>query len=147
MRVTSSVLVAKPAERVFMLSQDYERRLAWDNYLSEAHLLGGAKVAAVGVESHCKSRGGSVMVSKYIAYSPPSHAAVEMVQGPWIFSRFGGTWRFREVSGATEVQFIYNFKVRPGWLRWLLEPIIGALYRRDMQRRVEAFKTWAENEA
>ena len=95
MRVIASTVVAKPAEMLFELSQDYSRRLEWDTYLSEACLFGNTEQAAVGVESHCKSRAGSVMVSKYISYSPPTHAAVEMVSGPTALRQFGGTWRFR----------------------------------------------------
>lgn len=147
MRVIASTVVAKPAEMLFELSQDYSRRLEWDTYLSEACLFGNTEQAAVGVESHCKSRAGSVMVSKYISYSPPTHAAVEMVSGPTALRQFGGTWRFRQAGpGITEVQFIYNFKLRSWALPWVLEPIVATLYRRNMERRVNAFRVWAENQ-
>lgn len=146
MRVVVSTVIAKPASLLFELSQDYERRLEWDTYLSEARLLGSARQAAVGVDSHCKSRAGVVMVSRYISYAPPTRAAVEMVSGPAIFRRFGGTWRFRPTSPeATEVQFLYNFKVKAWALGWLLEPAMAWLYRRNMDRRIAAFKAWAEN--
>ena len=148
MRVISSAIVQRPAEVLFALSQDYTRRLEWDTYLSQAHLLGQVGAAAVGVESYCKSRSGSVMVSKYISYSPPTHAAVEMSSGPSILRQFGGTWRFRQLQPqATEVQFIYNFKVRPQFLAWLIEPLVAAFYRRSMEHRLHAFKVWAENAA
>lgn len=147
MRVSASTTVAKPAETLFWLSQDYNRRLEWDKYLSEAYLLGSATVAAVGAESFCRNRSGSVLVSKYISFSPPSHAAVQMSSGPWVLSKFGGTWRFESIDErSTKVRFIYNFKARPAVLKWLMEPIIGSLYRRDMQRRLAAFKHWAEKE-
>lgn len=146
MRIVISALVARPVAKLFDLSQDYSRRLEWDTYLSEARLVGGATQAAVGVESCCKSRSGAVMVSRYISFSPPTHAAVEMVSGPMLFQQFGGTWRFRSTSAdVTEVRFIYNFKVRAWALRPILEPLIAALYRRNMARRIEAFKQWAEN--
>lgn len=145
MRVVSSTVVARSAEALFALSQDYTRRLEWDTYLSQAYLLGDAHSASVGVESYCKSRSGPAMVSKYISYSPPTHAAVEMVRGPLILGQFGGTWRFRQLQPqATEVQFIYNFKARPRFLAWLIEPVLAAFYRHDMERRLQAFKLWAE---
>ncbi|URI06914.1 SRPBCC family protein [Aquincola tertiaricarbonis] len=148
MRVSVSATVAKPAETLFWLSQDYQRRLEWDKYLAEAHLLGSATVGAVGVESFCRNRGGSVLVSKYISFSPPSHAAVQMTSGPWVLRKFGGTWRFESIGErSTRVRFVYNFKARPAVLRWLVEPVIGGLYRRDMQRRLAAFKDWAEQQA
>jgi ribosome-associated toxin RatA of RatAB toxin-antitoxin module len=145
MRVSVSSIVAKPAETLFWLSQDYSRRLEWDKYLAEAYLVGHPSSAAVGVESFCKNRSGSVLVSKYISFSPPTHAAVQMTSGPWVLSKFGGTWRFDQLDErSTQVRFIYNFKARPAALKWLLEPLIGTLYRRDMQRRLAAFKRWAE---
>lgn len=146
MRITVSSTVTKPAEQLFWLSQDYERRLEWDIYLAEAYLLEGRATAAVGVESYCKSKGGSVLISKYISFSPPSHAAVRMTQGPWILRKFGGTWRFIGLEeGRTEVRFVYNFQVRPAFLRWLVEPLVAAVYRRDMQRRINAFTAWAQH--
>jgi ribosome-associated toxin RatA of RatAB toxin-antitoxin module len=145
MRVTVSTVIAKPAESLFWLSQDYTRRLEWDEYLAEAYLLDKHKVAAVGVESFCKSRSGAVLVSKYIAFAPPTRAAVQMTKGPWVLRSFGGTWRFKAMQdGRTEVRFIYNFKARPLLLRWLLEPLIASIYKRDMQRRLNAFKNWAQ---
>jgi Polyketide cyclase / dehydrase and lipid transport len=145
MRVTVSTIVAQPAETLFWLSQDYARRLDWDAYLAEAYLLAGHTFAAVGVDSFCKSKSGSVLVSRYISFSPPTHAAVEMTRGPWVLQSFSGTWRFRPMeSGRTEVRFIYNFKSRPAILRWLLEPLIAIHYRADMRRRLKAFKVWAE---
>ncbi|GAA3928224.1 type II toxin-antitoxin system RatA family toxin [Luteimonas lutimaris] len=148
MRITSSAVVARPANDLFALSQDYRRRLEWDTYLSEAFLVGQADSAAVGVESYCKSRSGAVMVSTYISYSPPTHAAVEMVSGPRILRRFSGTWRFRQLGpAASEVKFIYNFELRPRLIAWAFQPLVGALYRRSMDRRLQAFKAWAENGA
>jgi hypothetical protein len=148
MRVSVSSTIERPAEALFWLSQDYSRRLEWDRYLSEAYLLGNHTVAAVGVESFCRNRSGSVLVSKYISFSPPTHAAVQMTSGPWVLSKFGGTWRFEILAAnRTKVRFIYNFKVRPTMLKWFLEPLISIVYRRDMKRRLEAFKQWAESES
>ena len=146
MRISVSSIVAMPADALFWMSQDYNRRLEWDVYLSEAYLLDSKTIAAVGVQSFCKSNGGSVLVSKYIAFSPPTHAAVQMIKGPWVLVEFSGTWRFKELSvGTTEVRFIYSFKMRPLFLRWLLEPIIGNTYRKNMQLRLDAFKIWTES--
>jgi ribosome-associated toxin RatA of RatAB toxin-antitoxin module len=68
-----------------------------------------------------------------------------MTDGPWVLKRFGGTWRFKELKpGETEVRFIYNFVCRPAILRGLVEPVVGLIYRRDMARRLKAFKIWSE---
>lgn len=145
MRISVSSIIAKPTAVLFWLSQDYARRLEWDRYLCEAYLIGGHQTAAVGIKSHCKNRSGSVIESKYISFSPPTHAAVLMTKGPWILSNFGGTWRFKPLQdGKTEVCFIYNFKARPALLGWIIEPLIAVFYRRDMQRRLDAFTKWAQ---
>lgn len=50
-----------------------------------------------------------------------------MIEGPRVLARFSGSWNFTErIQGSTEVKFTYNFRARPTWLRWLLEPLIGA---------------------
>jgi ribosome-associated toxin RatA of RatAB toxin-antitoxin module len=144
-RVTVSGEVKRSQADLFHLSQCYTRRLEWDAYLLEAHLLGNASEAAVGVDSFCKSTSGTVMISRYISYSPPVVAAVSMVQGPRILGSFSGSWRFKSLeNGSTQVKFIYNFKTRPAWLRWLIEPAVAYFYRQDMERRLAAFKSWAE---
>lgn len=58
MRVCVSSKIAMPADALFWLSQDYTRRLEWDQYLCEAYLLGGHGTVAVGIESYCKNQGG-----------------------------------------------------------------------------------------
>jgi ribosome-associated toxin RatA of RatAB toxin-antitoxin module len=133
-----------PAD-LFELSQDYQRRLEWDTFLRAAYLLHGAGEAALGAESYCRSRGGSVMVSRYVSFHPPHIAAVTMVQGPALLRSFSGTWQFKALAkGGTEVCFIYNFRLRPDWLRPVLEPLVAWIYRSQMNRRLAAFQRWAE---
>ncbi len=146
MRVTVSVSVKRSQADLFYFSQSYSRRLEWDIYLSEAYLIGNAVEAAVGVDSFCKSTSGSIMVSRYISYSPPMVAAVSMIKGPLILESFSGSWLFKPLAdGLTQVKFIYNFKTRPAWLRWMVEPLVAHFYRKDMERRLAAFKLWAES--
>lgn len=145
MKVTVSTFVQRSAEELFELSQNYERRLEWDNYLVAAHLLGDRDQAGVGVDSYCKSRSGQVMVSRYVSFKPPLVAAVSMVEGPWVLKEFSGSWRFTEsAEQGTLVAFTYNLRTRPRFLHRLMEPMIVALYHRQMQSRLEAFKRWAE---
>ncbi|GKS83409.1 SRPBCC family protein [Acidovorax sp. SUPP1855] len=145
MRVSVAIEIHRPIARLFWDSQDYSRRLEWDSYLAQACLLDGRTEAAVGVRSFCKSKAGSGMESRYISFEPPTHAAVQMTQGPWILSKFGGTWRFKSLAERhTEVRFIYHFQCRPAALAWLVEPLVAWFYRRDMHRRLVAFKEWTE---
>jgi ribosome-associated toxin RatA of RatAB toxin-antitoxin module len=148
MRITSSILVPRPADVLFELSQNYARRCEWDTYLCEAYLLGGATHAAIGVEAHCKNKAGEIMISRYISCSPPRVAAVQMVSGPKALRRFSGTWRFHDTGdGMTEVKFIYSFTLQYWLLPWVMDPLVALFYRRDIDRRIRAFKRWAENVA
>jgi hypothetical protein len=140
--VTTEIEASQPD--LFYRPQNDERRLEWDAYLSEAYWLGGASVAEVGVDSFCKSRSGAVRAPRYVSYKPPVVAAVTMIDGPVILKSFSGSWRFTDLgNGMTQVAFTYNFKIRPIWLRWLLEPVAAYCYRKDMKRRRDAFKAWA----
>ncbi|MFC4159003.1 type II toxin-antitoxin system RatA family toxin [Chitinimonas lacunae] len=145
MKVTVSTFVRRNAHELFELSQDYQRRLEWDNYLVAAHLLGGHHRADVGVDSYCKSRLGQVMVSRYVSFKPPQVAAVSMVEGPWVLKEFSGSWRFTQsASQGTLVAFTYHLRTRPRFLHRIMEPMLAVLYRQQMQSRLEAFKRWAE---
>jgi hypothetical protein len=130
---------------LFQLSQDYARRLAWDPFLREARLLGGATSAAVGVRSWCVARGGLGMETEYVTYDPPRVVAVRMTRGPRILARFAGAWRFETVApGVTRVTFSYALAARPAWLRFALDPLLAAVLGREMRRRLVALRRAAE---
>ncbi|MFC6999973.1 type II toxin-antitoxin system RatA family toxin [Rufibacter roseus] len=145
----NSVLVDAPQEKLFWLSQDYERRLEWDRYLRVARLEAGATRAAKGVEAYCESRKGIGMTVKYISFHPPRQVAMEMTKGPWVFQKFSGSWRFKEeIDGRIRVFFRYNFKTRFGWLgKLLLNPIISRILETDIKNRLGYFKQAAEASA
>lgn len=87
------------------------------------------------------------MISRYVSFRPPTHVAVAMVRGPWILSRFAGTWRFQKLTeSTTEVSYIYNMRLRPQVFARVFGGIVAWLYERDMRRRLEAFRSWAETE-
>ncbi|HDR9474826.1 SRPBCC family protein [Burkholderia multivorans] len=147
MRISVSRIVGVDRRRLFTWSQDYGRRLVWDSFLADAYLLDGM-AADVGVDAFCRSQSGATMVSRYVSYRPPQVAAIEMVDGPSVLERFSASWDFTErAPDSTEVRFTYQFRARPGWLRWLLEPLIGAFYLTQTSRRLDSFKRWAEAEA
>jgi hypothetical protein len=144
MKITVSTMSPCDADSLFRLSQDYSRRLEWDDYLVEAKLLGPGEVAAVGVDVHCRNRRGQVMVSRYVSYKPPLVAAVSMVKGPAILASFTGSWRFVvQPDGTTRIVFTYNFRTSPWWLGPVIEPLVAWVYKRQMQRRIDAFARWA----
>jgi len=130
--VESSIEIRGNQSAVFELTQNYDLRLLWDPFLKEAKLLNGATKAAVGVRVWCLSKNGLGMETEYVKVSPPNLAAIKMTRGPAILNSFAGSWRFRQVAdGATQVIFRYHFRAAPDWLRYLLDPIMLLIFRRD----------------
>lgn len=145
MRLEDSISVAATAEVLFDLTQDYRRRLEWDPFLKSAELVGGAKEAGLGVRAWCVARNGYGMETEYVSFDPPRVAAVKMTRGPWMLASFAGSWRFTPLAaGGTEVGFRYHLEARPRWLAWLLTPILGRIFARDVRKRLEALKAAVE---
>ncbi|HEU4404417.1 MAG TPA: SRPBCC family protein [Polyangiaceae bacterium] len=132
-------------EALFRLTQDYPARLSWDPFLKSAELVGAAE-PAVGVRAYCVARGGLGMETEYVSYAPPRVTAVKMTRGPWVLDSFSGSWRFdpAEGGGGTRVAFRYHVRTRPAWLRFLLEPLVSAVFRAEMRKRLAALKHAAE---
>jgi len=144
--IHSTIEIAAPPDPLFRLSQDYGLRLEWDPFVRELRFLDGATEPAVGVQVWVRAKNGLTMSVRYITVSRPGHIAMTMVQGPWLFGRFSGAWKFRELEGGarTEVVFSYNFETRPAWLRFLMTPIARARLQRDMDERLAALKRSVE---
>ncbi len=146
MLLEQSVEIAVSAESLFALTQDYERRLAWDPFLRSAELVGGAASPGVGVRAYCVAHSGLGMETEYIAYNPPQVTAVKMTQGPWFVGAFAGSWRFTELApDLPRVGFRYNLRARPRWLSWLLTPVLKWIFTRDTRRRLAALKVAVES--
>jgi ribosome-associated toxin RatA of RatAB toxin-antitoxin module len=145
--IHSTVEIVAPAESLFRLSQDYGLRLEWDPFVRELRFLDGATEPAVGVQVWVRAKNGLSMTVRYITVSRPGHIAMTMVQGPWMFARFSGAWKFRELEGGkgTEVVFSYNFETRPALLRWIMTPMARRVLQRDMDERLAALKRSVES--
>jgi ribosome-associated toxin RatA of RatAB toxin-antitoxin module len=133
-------LVKGDPDEVFALTQDYSRRLTWDPFLRRAELL-GASAPGVGVRAWCVSRGGLGMETEYVSFAPPRIAAVRMTRGPWILESFGGAWEFSASDdGATRVAFRYQFRTRPRWMAWAVEPLARRWFSWETKKRVVALQ-------
>ena len=134
---------AEPAA-LFDLTQNYGRRLDWDPFLKEAHLVGGADAAGVGVRAWCVARNGFGMETRYVSYNKPRACAVEMTRGPRFFRAFAGSWRFEPIEpGRTRVVFAYNLEGRPS----ILTGPLALLFDLETRRRLGALKRAAEGRA
>jgi ribosome-associated toxin RatA of RatAB toxin-antitoxin module len=128
-------------EEVFGLTQDYSRRLSWDPFLRRAELVGGAVAPGVGVRAWCVARSGLGMETEYVSFVRPRVAAVKMTRGPWVLESFGGAWEFSPAgSNETTVSFRYQFRTRPRWLAWLVEPLARRWFSWETRKRVVALQ-------
>jgi len=141
-RIESTTTVDLSAELAFRLSQTYgELRYRWDPFVREQHLLDGAGAAAKGVRTSTTSKHRLTMVSEYVTFKPPNHVGMRMVEGPWFFQSFSGGWNFtRRDDGRTDATWRYNFTCRPSWLRPVMDAIGTRVLKRDIDRRLAAFR-------
>jgi len=145
MTFEQSVEIAAPPADLFVLTQDYGRRLEWDPFLRSAELVGGATAPGVGVLAYCVARSGLGMETEYVSFAPPRVAAVRMTRGPWLVRSFAGSWRLTPAGpGRTRVGFRYGLRARPRWLSWLLTPVLARAFARDTRRRLAALKAAVE---
>jgi hypothetical protein len=139
-----SELISAPADEVFRLLHDYDRRLEWDTLLAEAYLSGGFKSAEVGATSVCRGRkmlGGFAVETRYVSFRPGEVAAVKLVNHPPFFDTFAATIRHEQLTnGASSVEYIYNFTARPCWLRFVLHPLMNMMFKFATKKRLRALR-------
>ena len=64
-------------------------------------------------------------------------APVAAQTGRVVVASFGGAWEFRPSGdGGTAVSFRYQFRTRPRWLGWLLEPLARRWFSWETRKRV-----------
>jgi ribosome-associated toxin RatA of RatAB toxin-antitoxin module len=143
--VEDTILIRAPQEALFDLSQDYALRLEWDPFLREMRFLDGASAPAVGVRVWVRAWNGLTMTVEYVSVVRPEVVAMKMVQGPFFFRRFAGSWRFEtHDSDAVAVTFRYVFETRIRWLAWLVDPVIRWVFHRDILARMRGLKRGAQ---
>lgn len=129
-----SVEIEAPQAWLFAIMQDYPRRLAWDEFLSKAELVGDATVAGIGARAWCVDRAGRGMATVYVAFRPPDRVAVKMTKGPWMVSSFAGSWVYRALDDTrTELTFRYALELRPRWLGTLGDRLLAGLIRQVLR--------------
>ena len=137
MKFAKSLEIDSPREQLFDLTQDYDRRLQWDPFLSKARLLDGESTPQIGTKALCVDHHGFAMEVVYVAYKRPEVAAVKMTRGPFFLASFAGTWRFTETGGGrTSVLFEYFYRLR--WPFAIIRPFVDATFAREITERLEA---------
>ncbi len=139
----SEVLPAASAD-VFDLLHDYERRLEWDTLLSAAYLDDGYTQAAKGATSVCvgrRSLGGIALKTRYVSFDRPNVAAVEMINRPPFFGKWAASIRHVDLGEReSRITYTYSFRAKPRVLRWIVEPIMAAVFRWETKKRLRALR-------
>jgi len=137
-------VIPAPADDVFQLLHDYNRRLEWDTLLQAAYLLDGCTQAGLGAKSVCKGKptlGGIALTTEYISFRRPDVAAVQMLNRPPFFETFAATIRHKDQpDGTSTIEYNYNFTSRPRWLRFVLHPIMGFCFKMETRKRLAALR-------
>jgi hypothetical protein len=145
---SASIVIRASCEAVFDLIHDYDRRLQWDSLLRKAYLCDGVKQAGKGVCSVCAAKwivGGTTIKSEYVTYERGKVAAVKMLNTPPFFRAFAATILHELIDEQrSRVTYTYNFKAKPSWLAWLLEPIMNFLLFKEIKGRLKALKAFLE---
>ena len=140
-----SEVIDAPCAEVFDLVHDYGRRLEWDTLLQAAYLDDGFTEAGKGVTSVCVGRpalGGLALKTVYVWFNRPKVAAVKLVNRPPFFGKWAASIRHVEVEpGRSRITYTYQFTVKPRFLRWILEPIMGFVFRWETRKRLAALQT------
>lgn len=128
-------------EAVFDLVHDYGARLEWDTLLREAFVEGGGP-AATGAVAVCSGRwiiGGLTVRTVYVSFTRGEVAAVKMVNRAPFFDRWAASIRHEPLGGGrSRIVYTYNFRARPRWLAFVLEPILAWVFRWETKKRLRA---------
>lgn len=145
---TLTIEIEASCQTVFDLIHDYNQRLRWDTLLSQATLLGEAKVADRGVRTRCVGTWRSAKIAletEYVTFEPGRVAAVKLVNRPSLFEHFAATIRHTPITAArSRLTYIYLFRARPRRLAFALEPILHAALQRETEARLRSLKAFLE---
>lgn len=139
--ISRSIEIRAPRPWLFEIMQRYDRRLAWDAFLSRAELVGEAKSAGLGVRALCVDNSGRSMETEYVSFKPPERVAVKMTKGPWMFGSFAGSWAYRAIDlENTEVTFRYAMELRPRLLGGVGDRLLARIFGANMETRLASAK-------
>ena len=155
--VECAVDIAASCGEVFDVVHDYDLRLRWDTLLSQARVLDGPSgKAALGVRTLCvgrKSLASIGLETVYVSFNRPRVAAVRMTRGPWWIAEFAASIRHTPLpadaaappgSARSRVVYKLRLRTRPRLFRFLLDPMMQAIFLWETRKRLAALKSFIE---
>jgi hypothetical protein len=135
-----------PAESavVFDCFHYHHWRKRWDSLVSATHVLGGAPCPYVGATTSNTGAGwlrGLAMQTQFISYRRPQVAAARMVGSTFPFSRWAASMRHVPDGDQQSILiYTYSFDTAPGGLRWVMRPVVNAIFLFQTRRRFERMR-------
>lgn len=139
-------IIPASAVEVFDLIHNYKRRLEWDTLLQKAYLEPEFEKPDVGAISVCQGRpilGGFALRTKYVSFQRGKVAAIKMLNNPPFFEEFAASIRHQDIGeNLSEVEYQYNFSVKPKFLRFILHPMMSRIFAWETGKRLKALKNF-----
>ncbi len=143
-------VIPASAVEVFDLVHNYKRRLEWDTLLQKAYLESEFTVAENGAISVCQGKtilGGFALRTEYVSFERGKVAAVKMLNQPPFFDTFAASIRHSDIGkNNSEIIYKVKFTAKPKFLRFILHPIMKAVFAWETGKRLKALKKFFEKE-
>ena len=128
-----------PCDVVFDVFHYHAWRRRWDSLVSRTEVEGGAPCPYVGAVTGHDGKGmlrSLSMRTKFISYDRPRLAAACMIGASFPFTRWAASMK-HEPAGAGQSVMIYTYSIETGppALRWLMEPVVNWVFRRQTMKR------------
>lgn len=141
--VTESILVRAPRERVWDWTQDWSKRATWDRSVREASIVTHAPLPRVRV----RGSDGTRAVAQYKLFERPERTSLvlEEVESAWIDGG-GGSWSYEARGEGTWWTQTNALRLRAGFWRALLAPIVRAQLRSSTRKAMRRAKRMIEQD-
>lgn len=140
MKTKQSIIIPANIEYVFDLTQDYEKRKYWDSLMGEIKLLTPLPIKK-GTQLRYTANNGFGMTVEYQNYDRPKIASIRMVSNSYVFSQFGGGWRFEKIDDhCTKITFAYSFESK--FLPKIINPLLSKIFTWENKKRFEKLKRY-----
>ena len=148
-RITFSMPAS--CEVVFDVFHYHQWRAHWDSLVSHTQVDGGAPCPYVGAVS-ANTGGGLLralsMRTEFVSYQRPRLAAARMLGASFPFSRWAASMKHAPAEdGGSLLIYTYNVEAGPRVLRWLIEPLVHQVFRRQTIKRFERMRAFLSTNA
>ena len=126
-------------------------RLRWDSLVEHTTVEGGGPCPYKGAVTRSRGRGPMrmlVMRTEFVSYQRPRLAAARMLGQSFPFTRWAASMKHEPAAGGgSAIIYTYTIETGPALLRWLMEPIVQRIFRRQTYKRFERMRQFLATSA